>query len=282
MTKSAIEWTDEVWNPVTGCSKVSPGCAHCYAERVSHRFGATSEPWIEANARRNVVLQPDRLSAPLHWRKPRRVFVNSMSDLFHELIPDEYIAAAFGVMAANPNHTFQVLTKRPERMLAWFRWLDDRSPDDTHAARCWAYSLKTGDIRDDEWRGGHRSWPLSNVWLGVSVENQHWADERIPLLVKTPAVKRFISAEPLLGPVNLRDWMADCGDPTCPCVPWLDWVIVGGESGPKARRLDADWVRAIRDDCAAANVPLFFKQWGGVRPGGLATLDGREYREFPK
>lgn len=246
---SNIEWTDVTWNPVTGCSKVSPGCAHCYAEALSLRFGTSKKPWTPENAAENVVLHPERLDAPLHWRKPRRVFVNSMSDLFHELVPDSFIVDVFRVMAQAEQHTFQVLTKRPERM---------RDMLNDQIIMC---DLSCVILPGPRWA----TWPLPNVWLGVSVENQHWADERIPLLLQTPAAVRFISAEPLLGPVNLKQagairmdtWHADHGQ--------LDWVIVGGESGPKHRPFDAHWARDIRDQCASAGVPLFVKQLG-ARP----------------
>ena len=191
---SAIEWTDATWNPVTGCSKVSPGCANCYAETLSLRFGWSAKPWTLANAAENVVLHPERLVLPTRWRQPRRVFVNSMSDLFHELVPDPYIRQVFDVMASCPQHEFQVLTKRPRRM-----------------------------------RDLHRQWTdrhgiLPNVWLGTSIENDRWV-RRADELRQTPAAVRFISAEPLLGPLPSLD------------LAGIDWLIVGGESGIGHRRL---------------------------------------------
>ena len=237
MTKTAIEWTDEVWNPVTGCSKVSQGCKHCYAERVFPR------PY-PGRAFTDVAMHPDRLAAPLHWRKPRRVFVNSMSDLFHDVVPDEFIDQVFAAMSAAPSHTFQVLTKRPERARDYL---------------------------------ARRAMPLPNVWLGVSIEDQETADYRIPLLLRTPAAVRWISAEPLLGPVDLGnlpsvsgigrylDSLSNAGREDSDLPTKLDWVVAGGESGPHARPTHPEWLRALRDDCDAAGVPFFFKQWGEWR-----------------
>jgi len=225
---TGIEWTDETWNPTTGCTKVSEGCDHCYAERITNRFGGPG-------AFDTVVLHPDRLDKPLHWRKPRMVFVDSMSDLFHDDVPDYFIVNVFLAMAMSPEHTFQVLTKRPGRMASLLA----------------------------RWEGGKfdQLVGLPNVWLGTSVENQKWADVRIPKLLETPAAVRFVSAEPLLGPVDVRawfPWQTRAYEGTIP----LDWVIVGGESGPDARPMHPDWARSLRDQCQAAGVPYFFKQWG--------------------
>lgn len=267
--RSAIEWTDATWNPVTGCSKVSPGCANCYAETLSLRFGWTPGPWTPANAAENVKLRPERLRQPLAWRRPRMVFVNSMSDLFHELVEFEYVDRVFAVMAAAPKHTFQILTKRPERMRDYAR----------------RYVAEHGA-------------PLPNVWLGVSIENNRWA-RRADLLRETPAAVRFISAEPLLGPLTELE------------LAGIDWIIVGGESGgPIARRLvrpagapavylrdsgrfergvrqeptpeALEWVRDLRDRSVEAGVAFFLKQWGGRTPkAGGRLLDGREWSEIP-
>jgi protein gp37 len=261
--KSAIEWTEATWNPVTGCSKVSPGCAHCYAERLSHRYGWTRQPWTPANEAENVVLHPERLAVPLHWRKPRMIFVNSMSDLFHEQVPDEFILQVFSVMAQAEQHTFQVLTKRPERMREWLLTHNGWVPQ----------GLRPG------WDGAFLM-PLRNVWLGVSVENQHWANVRIPLLLETPAAVRFLSCEPLLGAVDLSHHLAGSG------VFWnapLQWVIVGGESGPKHRPMRVEWAQQLRDQCQAAGIAFFFKQHGGLRPkDGGRLLDDREWNEMPE
>lgn len=229
---SAIEWTDATWNFLTGCSKISPGCDHCYAEALSKRLQATG-----AYRYRNgfqLTFHPEVLSVPLTWRRPRRIFVNSMSDLFHEDVPLDWIKRAFEVMAATPQHSYQILTKRADRV------------------RRLAVALK---------------WP-PNVWMGVSVENQVFAF-RAKRLAQVPAAVRFLSVEPLLGPVTLD-------------LSGIDWVIVGGESGPHARPMDPDWARSVRDQCAAAGVAFFFKQWGGRTPkAGGRILDGRTWDEFP-
>ena len=253
---TSISWTNETWNPVTGCSKVSPGCAHCYAERLSLKFGWSKAPWTPENAEQNVVLHPERLNKPLTWKTPRMVFVNSMSDLFHELVPVEFIERVFTVMGATPDHTYQVLTKRPERMAEVVNAYTDRH------------------------LGGK---PLPNVWLGTSVENQHWADVRIPALLEAPAVVRFLSCEPLLGPLDLSWYL--CDDFARDDSRWenkINWVIVGGESGPGFRTMNHDWARDIRNLCANWEVAFFFKQSSAFRSETGTTLDGQEYHEFPQ
>jgi protein gp37 len=231
--RSAIEWTDATWNPVTGCTKVSPGCDHCYAERIHERFHGKG-------SFATIVRSEPKLFLPFGWRKPRRVFVNSMADLFHDAVPDEYIAHVWSVMARTPQHTYQILTKRHGRMRAL---------------------LNRPSFRDNlaHWTP---AWPLPNVWLGVSVENQRWADIRLDALALTPAAVRWISAEPLLGRIDLSAWLVDHGDPDRPYGIPIDWVVVGGESGPGARPMHPDWARLLRDQCAAASVPFMFKQWG--------------------
>lgn len=241
-----IEWTDEVWNPIVGCSKASEGCRNCYAfELHNRRHKGWGLGWDEAPAQyrkpfSEIQLFPDRLDKPLKWRDPRRIFVNSMSDLFHEDVPDDFIIRVWETMAGAPQHIFQILTKRPKRMLEWV----DK----------YGTNIKTGDAA------------LDNVWLGVSVENQETANERIPLLLQTPAAVRFISMEPLLGPVNIFDVDDNIGlegsAPGFSDKPQLHWIIVGGESGKNARPMHPDWVRDIRDQATAANIPFFFKQWG--------------------
>jgi len=292
---TGIEWTDESWNPVTGCDRVSLGCDNCYAERMAKRFG---KPFIGA-----VELHPERLDAPLLWRKPKRVFVNSVSDLFHEDVPDDFIAQVFAVMSIAEKHSFQVLTKRPQRMarllndeafrLAWFTFRNDRAvePDVQRMAARGDTSLRM-------------EWPCPNVWLGVSVETQQYANIRIPHLLRTPAATRFLSVEPLLGPVDLAAFLATPDPSPVPDGahrgPGIGWVIVGGESGPGARPMQPEWVRRVRDDCTNASVPFFFKQWGewgiggwrvGVTDGQLvrmgkrnagAELDGRRWVEYPE
>ena len=273
--KSAIEWTDATWNPVTGCSKVSPGCAHCYAETLSLRFGYSKLPWTPENASENVVLHPERLNLPLRWQRPRMVFVNSMSDLFHELVPTDYIAQVFDVMASgSPDcgkrhrheemcwgesiHTFQILTKRPERMRdVVSHELPEHVGEHWDGASSIAVMMETG------------AWPLPNVWLGTSIENNRWVT-RADALRSTPAAVRFLSCEPLLGPLDELD------------LTGIDWVIVGGESGPEHRPMDPAWVREIRDRCLEAGVAFFFKQWGGRTPkSGGRELDGRTWDEMP-
>ena len=293
--KSAIHWTDSTWNPTSGCTHVSPGCEHCYAEALSLRFHRSAGPWTKQNEALNVKLHPDRLDLPLHWKRPRRVFVDSMSDLFHDLIPADYIAQEFAVMALASNHTFQVLTKRPARMQAL---ITDASFEATVDAKIREHGYICACELDE--------WPLPNVWLGVSVEDQRRADERIPLLVQTPAAVRFLSCEPLLGSIDLDQWL-DVGlqvwlvdkQDTChgseagwhlwthPITglkdwrPGIDWVIVGGESGAKRRLFEIDWARSIRDQCQAADVAFFYKQGGGIRPGMNRELDGRTWDEYP-
>jgi protein gp37 len=280
---SKIEWTDATWNPVTGCTKVSPGCDHCYAETFAERWRGTPGHHFEQGF--DVTLRPERITQPLRWKKPRRVFVNSMSDLFHEAIPDEYIATVFGVMAQTPQHTYQVLTKRHGRMRSLLNseMLSSRFPF---------------------------IWPLPNVWLGVSVEDQKWADIRIPALLGTPAVVRFISAEPLLGPIDLHahddglnHWLPDFGPvydspdepmcqahgwPGCPHVqPWagcayLDWVILGGESGRGARPVNPAWVQSIVEQCQEAGTAVFVKQLGSVEGRSLgAGPKGGDWNHWP-
>jgi protein gp37 len=231
---SEIEWTDATWNPVTGCTKVSPGCKHCYAERLAHRLRAMGNHRYARGFA--LTLQPDQLALPLGWRRSRRIFVNSMSDLFHEKIPDEYVRRVFDVMVKADWHVFQILTKRSIRLASM------------------AHTL-----------------PWSpNVWQGVSVESTRYV-WRIAHLQEVPAAVRFLSIEPLLGPI--------------PQVPLdgIHWVIVGGESGGGRRPVDPDWVRSIRDQCITAGVPFFFKQWSGRTPKSAGRiLDGRTWDELPR
>ena len=230
---SRIEWTETTWNPVTGCSKVSEGCKHCYAERMSARLRAMG---VEKYRRGFEVAQHESvIETPLRWRKPRLVFVNSMSDLFHDLVDPGFIEAVFEVMNRCPQHSFQVLTKRPERTLE----LDS----------------------DLNW--------TPNIWLGVSIESGRWL-RRLEALRLTSAKTRFLSLEPLLGPLPNLD------------LSGVDWVITGGESGPGARPMDPDWVREIRDNCVSRDVPFFFKQWGGTNKKRAGrVLDGRTWDEMP-
>ena len=232
--KSAIEWTEATWNPVTGCTKVSPGCKHCYAERLSARLQAMGNPRYRNGFA--VTLQPDQLTLPLKWVQPRHIFVNSMSDLFHEAIPEEFIRQVFEIMSRADKHIFQILTKRSERLAT----LAPRLP-----------------------------WP-TNVWQGVSIESARYTS-RIAHLQKIPATVRFLSIEPLLGSI-----------PQLP-LDGIQWVIVGGESGPRYRPVKLAWVREVRDQCLAAGVAFFFKQWGGRTPkAGGRSLDGQIWNQMPK
>jgi len=235
---SHIEWTDATWNPVRGCTKISPGCKHCYAETFAERFrGVPGHPYEQGF---DLRLVPEKLYEPLRWSGPRNVFVNSMSDLFHEDVPDEYIAAVAEVMEIADWHTFQVLTKRADRMR----------------------EMLSGKLR---FAAG-----LANVWWGVSVEDRRHGLPRIGELRAAPARTRFLSVEPLLEDLGQLD------------LDGIHWVIAGGESGPGARPLDPDWVRAIRDRCVAASVPFLFKQWGGARKSLAGrVLDGRTWDETP-
>lgn len=230
---SSIEWTEATWNPVTGCNKVSDGCKHCYAERMAKRLNAMGNPRYQNGF--NVTLHPDLIDTPRQWKKPKTIFVNSMSDLFHKDVPTDFIKQVFHTMNETPQHTYQVLTKRPERV---------------------ATISETLNFSE-------------NIWIGTSVENDKVLD-RIEHLNNIPAKIRFLSCEPLLGPLenlNLSD---------------IHWVIVGGESGPGARPMEVEWVRSIRDQCSEANVAFFFKQWGGVQKHRFGReLDNKEYNEYP-
>jgi len=251
-----IEWANEVWNPVTGCTKVDEGCRNCYAERMSKRLkGRCGYP---ADDPFRVTLHPDRLDKPLHWRKPRRVFVNSMSDLFHKDVPHEIIGSVWVMMEACPQHQFIILTKRADLMRR----------------------VITGYLLS----------PLPNVWLGVSVHDQASADERLPVLLQTPAAKRFLSIEPCLGAVDFAprpdtySWLQNTVVDFTPNgqkitnIPALDLVILGGESGPGARPMHPDWARSVRDQCQAAGVPFMFKQWGEYCPP--RQLSPEEFRNW--
>lgn len=291
---SKIEWTDATLNVVTGCTKVTPGCDNCYAETFAERWRGTKGHHFENGF--DVTLRPERLTIPLRWRKPKRVFVNSMSDLFHNDIPSDYIARAFAVMALTPQHTYQILTKRHGRMRSL---LGECTCGNGHApgihfrsAMAWAVSKANPDripgVPDDaEQRVYHETpWPLPNVWLGVSVEDQKRANLRIPALLETPAAVRFLSCEPLLGPVRLthqdhsgheRDWDGDWICLDCSTddehVPWrtvgnpaldIDWVIIGGESGPGARPFDPNWAADLIADARQVGAAPFVKQLGTV------------------
>ena len=223
---SSIEWTDETWNPVTGCTRVSPGCDNCYMFALYPRLRGMRVPGYEASPE-VIQLQPDRLKNPLTWKKPRRVFVNSMSDAFHRDVPDHFLLSMFRIMKESidrSGHVFQVLTKRPGRAVAWWKNHKSHFP---------------------------QGWP-ENIWLGTSIENQKYAP-RLTVLARVPAPVRFASLEPLLGPVDLRSWLLEGA---------LSWVIVGGESGQRARSMDVEWVESVKSQCDESQVPLFVKQLG--------------------
>lgn len=318
MGATTIAWTGAVWNPVRGCALVSAGCEHCYAMRFAGRFSGDGQPYeglTQPTKKGHVWTGEARfvqeiLSAPLRWKTPRRVFVNSMSDLFHKDITNGEIAAVFAVMAAAPQHTFQVLTKRPERMREWFEWVRSAGqalrdavgiepPSGSAEPSACALAAPTGaiDVRSLLPQFGRTCWPLPNVWLGVSAEDQESAGKRIPYLLKTPAAVRFVSAEPLLGPLDLRTiWgfgeftkpltgehvrvNQNSGFSTSTMGPGLDWVIVGGESGPNARPCDVQWVRAIVQQCKHSGVPAFVKQLG-ARPYESPRTDGSTGCDLP-
>lgn len=308
-TKSGgFDWWDVSWNPVTGCSPISPGCDNCYAAAMSKRFYGNF----------NVTLHPERIDRPLSWRKPKLVFVCNMGDLFHEDVPFAFIDRVFAVMAALPKHTFCLLTKRPERMSAY---IDSLTSFEFGSERdCNLYDLWRVQCALDE----HQlrpSFPIPNIWLGVTAENQEQANKRVPVLLKTPAAKRFVSVEPMLERVDFAKitltvedgYFGDClrwylkSNCAVKDYPTIDWVICGGESGPGARPMNPQWARDLRDQCVNANVPFYFKQNGeyvsvsevegpgahytfddartvrrtGKRRAGR-TLDGKEWNQIPE
>lgn len=335
--KTAIEWTDATWNPIRAryleiqndgsgkerigwhCEHASEGCRFCYAEGFNRRLGTgldfkPGELYREEkrgynNGEVKLFLDEEMLTAPLRWKKPRMIFVCSMTDLFADFVPDEWIDKVFAVMALSPQHTFQVLTKRAKRMREYFEKIDTElcaAGEQGYAPR--RLDQIACDITRSPCTAGwmeEQDWPLPNVWLGVSAERQKEADERIPELLTTPAAVRFVSAEPLLGPLDFtsicwRDedadiranaltaeaWVensdsASAYSNACDGVTGLDWIIVGGESGPGARPMHPAWARSIRDQCAAAGVPFFFKQWGEWAPQ-IGAVDGWTLNDNPE
>jgi protein gp37 len=281
---TGISWTDATWNPTTGCDRVSPGCDNCYALTLAARLQRMGNPkyWRNGDASTSgpgfgLTAHLDALDIPLRWRKPKRVFVNSMSDLLHASVPETFIGSVWDVMAQTPRHTYQVLTKRHARLRSLLRKWE---------AAGWTWR------RDDMLWCGPLPGPLHNVWCGVSAEDQHWADIRIPSLLDTPAAVRFVSAEPLLGPIDLtylagingldRDWVGGPGGGTGAPHPLLDWVIVGGESGPGHRPMDIAWLESIVGQCKDAEVPVWVKQDSGPRSGQQGRIpDDLFIQEFP-
>lgn len=295
--QTKIEWTDATWNPLRGCSKVDLDCRNCYAEKVAARFGGAGQPYegtVDERGRWSgaIRLVPEHLADPLRWQRPRKVFVNSMSDLFHESVPFGFVAAVFGVMAGARRHTFQLLTKRPERAKAFFEWLRDRRDrsqvslwlDCTTAALKAIPDLPSGVGRSSYLLDPTGPWPLPNVLIGTSVGYAK-ALPRIDQLREVDAAVRFLSLEPLHGPLGDID------------LTGIGWVIVGGESGPDARPMYPSWATSVRDQSVAAGVPFFFKQWGEWAPDGTIAgvehmrkigkhaagriLDGRTWDEYP-
>lgn len=303
MGKTHIQWSEATWNPIRGCSLVSPGCTNCYAMREANRkrgssykgltrIGPNGPVWTG-----DVRFVPEMLDYPLRLRKPHRIFVNSMSDLFHEKVTDAEIDQVFAIMMMAPHHTFQILTKRPERMQRWFRtsatlWESkrghkvrgERRDDVLSAALHLLGPSGSGRFNEKEILDRQDEWPLKNVWIGVSCEDQDTADERIPLLMETPAIVRWVSAEPLLGMIDLEAIPTIKGS--------TDWIVVGGESGPHARPMHLEWARGIVEQCQAANVPVFVKQLGarpshyvenaGTIPVLLKNRKGGEMNEWPE
>lgn len=302
--KTTIGWTGKTWNPTRGCRRKSPGCENCFAEGIAHRFSGPGQPYeglIQIgkhgprwNGEGRFV--PDALDAPLHWRDPVKIFVNSMSDLFFEAFANEEIAAIFGIMAACPQHTFQVLTKRVEEARSWFAWLSKQAKTInagrgmSEAAFCLAMAQRycsNKKLTQNLDQLFAQPWPLPNVWIGASVEDQKRADERLPILANLPAAIRFVSYEPALEFVDFGKWLQipetecpkaedgthcehwyDETDPCCFCgdnSKGLDWLIIGGESGHGARPFDLAWARRVVADCVAAGVPVFVKQLGCMR-----------------
>ena len=238
---SKIEWTDSTWNPVTGCTKISPGCKHCYAEVIAERYrGVPNHPYEQGF---DMRLWPQRLELPLKWKKPRRIFVNSMSDLFHPYVPDEFIGRVFETMCKASHHQFQVLTKRPERMSEYMEYWDKN----------------LGPLAEK----------YPNIWLGASIETERYM-ERAYIISRLPSSVRFLSCEPLLGSLDLSPVLGGKRG-------GINWVIVGGESGPRSRPMKKEWVTEIRNQCRSAEVPFFFKQWGGINKKKAGTYSGRPH-----
>lgn len=271
--ESKIEWTDATWNPVRGCTKISPGCKNCYAETFAERWrGVPGHPYEQGFDLRIV---PEKLEEPLRWKKPRRVFVNSMSDLFQDGVPFEFVEVVLGIGLWSP-HTLQILTKRADRMEQFFSQTSPQRCCD--AATDWVNDSDNQRLMPKEWTEPSDWSEAERIWLGVSVENQQYADERIPLLLQTAAAKRFISYEPALGPIDLTNVKIPVGSMDALtgrhlgedgyCVESLDWVIVGGESGPGARPFDIQWARDVVQQCTAAGIACFVKQLGSkpIRP----------------
>lgn len=283
-TQSNISWTDATWSPVTGCDPISPGCKHCYAKReVEQRWSKNPKSVFFGRAFSDVQCHESALAQPMHWKKGRKIFVCPRADLFHDDVPFEFIDRVFAVMALAKQHIFQVLTKRPERMRDYMLRLGSSAKLLDDAARTLGYTF--------EFQGKYMvSWPISNIWLGVSIENQAAADERIPMLLETPAAVRWISAEPLLGAVSFR-WASwhdySSREPGTiqnhlDGIRGINWVVVGGESGKNARPMHPQWARDLHDQCVEAGVPFYFKQWGEWHTAVFRSRTGQlsVFRQF--
>lgn len=313
-----IAWTEHTWNPVRGCSRVSEGCRNCYAEQVARRFSGPGQPYeglvtIGAKGARwsgTTKFVQEHLADPLRWGRPRMVFVNSMSDLFHESIAFDDIAAIFGVMGASWKHAFQVLTKRPERAREFFAWLEEKSKTYTrngHAEECYRHARRRIDAPESDrspraplWHPALPSFPFPNVWIGVSVEDQETADQRIPVLLELPAAIRWVSYEPALGPVNFDLLSCEDGESYQSSFrlsddeDGIDWIVVGGESGREAREFHLSWARDTIRQARESSCAVFVKQLGAVAyetrnmPGGMSRLldldhpKGGSIDEWPK
>ncbi len=290
--KTGIGWTDATWNPTRGCTRVSAGCVNCYAETMAARFSDDGQPYHGLATRspprwtNKVEVYSDRLLIPVRWRRPRRIFVDSMSDLFHKDIPDEFIECVYATMALCPRHTFQILTKRSERMMEF-----NNREDVAKKVYWWLGETVSGDLYDhamwdrEEMFGDGHPWPLPNVWHGVSTENQEAADERVPNLLNTKSAVRILSVEPMLGPVDLnsvgRPWLTKEIDH--PLDAAIDQVICGGETGAFRRHMEESWARYLRDQCKDAGVAFFMKQMTGMTPAKAAAEipDDLRIQEFP-
>jgi protein gp37 len=288
---SKIEWTDATWNPTRGCTEIAPGCAHCYAKVFAERFRGVPGHAYERGFDPRIA--PEQLPVPLHWKKPRRIFVDSMSDLFHESFDFEYIAQVFAVMGISPRHTYQILTKRPQAAAEFFEWLGDDPGERIGVAAFNSEYVAFEDVdvivsnyingwskfSDDDknpCNGAVKHWPLPNVWIGTSIANQTDADKNIPHLLRIPAAVRFLSVEPLLGPIEFSDVSrrADAvGQLGRRALTGINWAIVGGESGPGSRPCNVEWIRSIVEQCKAADVPVFVKQLGAKPVATLAARD---------
>lgn len=288
LSETKIEWASHTWNPTTGCSKVSVGCVNCYAERLWPRLRAMGNNVFKDRNFNDVAYHPERLDQPLRWTKPRKIFVNSMSDLFHDDVPEKFIAKVFAIMDLARQHTYMVLTKRPERA----HKLLNNEDFQFHIGWFQSQAIREFGLPEPKEIG---PFPLKNVWIGVSVENQTTADERIPLLLQTPAVVRFISAEPLLGSIVLRrkagdeheiiqsTLMGHLNEYSRPVERGIDWVICGTESGPNRRPAKVEWIRGLKDQCLSAGVPFFLKQMDvNEKLVKMPELDGKVWGEMPE